>query len=57
MNGSADTTMNILQQLNTFLSRDALHHHAIGASSVQYPVYKMEHLSLVCYALNFGVVV
>jgi hypothetical protein len=36
---STDTAVNFLKQLNAFFSRDTPHHHAIGASSIQYPVY------------------
>jgi hypothetical protein len=49
--------MNILQQPNAFFSRDAPHHHDIGALSIYYPIYMVVHLGLARYVLNFDVVV
>jgi hypothetical protein len=49
--------MNIPKQLNAFFSGDTPHNHAIGTSSIQYPINQVVHLRFVCDVLNFGIII
>jgi hypothetical protein len=47
----------IFEQLYAFFSRDAPHHHPIGALSIQYPINQVIHSELAHDALDFGIVI
>jgi hypothetical protein len=49
--------MYISEELYAFLSRDAPHHHLVGALSMQYSVNQAIDSILVCEALDFGIII